>query len=94
MVVKKKQLFRKFLLTTLVIDTLHLFLRISDVLINLLIMDLLREDGIKKSKIDKIDRSTENCIVIYERFLNEQCRISFQQYTSNSKLEYRDLTGP
>jgi len=50
--------------------------------------------ALKKSKIDKIDRSTENCIVIYECFLNEQCRISFQWYTSNSKLEYRDLTGP
>ncbi len=63
-------------------------------LINLLIMELLREDGIKKSKIDKIDRSKENCIVIYERFLNNDCRISFQWYTKNSKLEYRDLTGP
>lgn len=61
MVAKKNLFFRNFPIDH-VIDTFHLFLRISDVLINLLIMDLLREDGIKKSKIDKIDRSTENCM--------------------------------
>lgn len=91
---KEEPLFSKIPIDHVVIDTLHLFLRISDVLINLLIMDLLREDGIKRSKIDKIDQSTENCIVVYECFLNEKCQISFQWYTLNSKLEHRDLTGP
>ena len=32
-----------------IIDTLHLFLRISDLLINLLIQELRRQDGIEKS---------------------------------------------
>jgi len=34
-----------------VIDTLHLFLRIGDLLINLLILDLRRQDGIEKVKV-------------------------------------------
>ena len=90
----RQPLFQSVPITHVVIDSLHLFLRVADVLINLLIMDLQRADGIRNSRIDKIDRTKESCIIVYERFLNEQCRISFQWYTSNSKLECRDLTGP
>ena len=35
------------------IDTLHLFLCIADLLINLLIMDLRRQDGIEKGRVGK-----------------------------------------
>ena len=31
-----------------IIDTLHLFLRIADILINLLILDIRRQDGVEK----------------------------------------------
>ena len=39
----------------IVIDTLHLSLHIGDLLINLLILDLCRQDGIEKAKVDKLD---------------------------------------
>jgi len=78
-----------------VIDSLHLFLRIGDLLINLLIQELRRQDGIDKSSVTKLDRSKQTHIAAYERFLNEQCKISFTWYVDDSKkLKWRDLTGP
>ena len=70
-----------------VIDSLHLFLRISDVLINLLIRDLRILDGID---------SGETNSKTYEAFLNETCKIKFQWYVDkdSKKLKWRDLTGP
>ena len=41
------------------IDTLHLFLRIADLLINLLIIDLRRQDGIEKGRVEKLDRTKQ-----------------------------------
>ena len=38
-------------------DILHLFLRICDALINLLILELRRLDGIDKCKLHTLDRS-------------------------------------
>ena len=77
-----------------IIDTLHLFLRITDLLINLLVQDLLRRDGINKT-ISKLDRSKQTNVAKYEQFLNEQCGISFKWYVSeDKKLKWRDLTGP
>lgn len=68
-------------------DVLHLFLRVSDVLTNLLIMELRRVDGINKNT-SYIDR--------YVKFLNEQCKVSFYMYADKEtkKLQWRDLTGP
>ena len=51
-------------------DTLHLFLRVSDVLINLLIRELRRLDALKNNK------STSNTEK-YIGFLKEKCKISF-----------------
>ena len=48
-------------------DVLHLFLRICDVLINLLITELRRLDGLEKVRIQKIDQSKVN-IKKYENF--------------------------
>lgn len=50
-----------------VIDTLHMFLRISDVLTNLLIRDLRIQDGLNKT--------ADTNLKIYESFLNEVCKI-------------------
>ena len=70
------------------------FLRIGDLLINLLIQELRRQDGIDKSSVTKLDRSKQTHIAAYERFLNEQCKISFTWYVDDSKkLKWRDLTG-
>jgi len=65
-----------------IIDTLHLFLRISDVLIDLLIHDFRFED----------ERNTN----LYAKFLNEECKIHFTFYTAEElkALKWRDLTGP
>ena len=78
-----------------VIDTLHLFLQICDLLINLLIQELRRQDGIDKSSTIKLDRTKQTYLAMYERFLNHQCKISFSWYVDDSKkLKWRDLTGP
>ena len=52
-------------------DTLNLFLRISDVLIDLLIRDVREEDAKKKSSTN---------FHKYISFLNEKCKISFHVY--------------
>ena len=59
-------------------DDLHMFLRIGDILINLLITELRRQDGIEKCK--QLDRSKANHIAVYEKYLNEACKIPFQFY--------------
>ena len=45
-------------------DILHLFLRIADVLINLLILELRRHDGIEKCR--SLDRTKAHYVVAYE----------------------------
>jgi len=54
-----------------VIDSLHLFLRITDVLINLLIRDLGIKDGLSKATEVPIDSYTK----LYETILNGTCKI-------------------
>ena len=80
-------------ITRVIPDILHLFLRISDVLTNLLISELRRMDG-----IDKVNSKANNTTRIsqYEKFLNEECKINFHFYTDkNSKeVKWRDLVGP
>ena len=75
------------------IDTLHLFLRVADVLINLLIQDLRREDGILKAT--NIDTSQHSSITAYESLLAD-CKINFRWFISKATkdLQRRDLTGP
>ena len=69
-----------------VIDTLHLFLRISDALIETLILQLKRENGFKK-----IHKHMDS----YIHFLNK-IGIQFQCNTESAtnKFQYRKLTGP
>ena len=63
-----KPLFPFIPITRIIIDTLHLFLRISDVLINLLIRDL--------RQIDFCNKTTTNASN-YQRFFNETYKIHF-----------------
>ena len=77
-----------------IIDTLHLFLRGADVLINLLIRDLQILDGIEKSTKILPDREKHHNMKKYEDFLNGPCNIRFKWYLDKSdKFAYRDLTG-
>ena len=70
-------------------DILHLFLKVSDVLINLLILERRRLDGIEK-------RKQNTYLDQYIKFLNDECKISFHVYTDKESktLKWRDLTGP
>ena len=78
-----------------IIDNLHLFLRVMDTLINLLILELRRQDGIERATLQSLNRTTAKNVAAYESFLNNECQIPFQFYISDSKtLKWRDLTGP
>ena len=94
---KKDPLFSFIPLDHVIIDTLHLFLRISDNLIELLIRELRRQDSIeKKVKFnDGFSREKYKYMAGYEKFL-QNMGISFQWHIGkeSKKLEYRDLTGP
>ena len=60
-------------------DILHLFLRITDVLINLLILELRRLDSTEKVSSHSKDSTL---LEKYEKYLNEQCKVSFHFYCS------------
>ena len=73
-----------------IIDSLHLFLRISDVLINLLIRDLRFMDGLEKATSVDLNRTRMTHLSIYECFLNDSCGVSFHWYLSDDKkLKWR-----
>ena len=82
-------------ITRVVIDSLHLFLRITDVLINLLIRDLQIHDGITKAR-DVTRTHTNSYTETYKNFLNVDCKIRFKWNVERDTKEitYRDLTGP
>ena len=80
-----------------IIDHLHLFLRISDVLINLLIRDLQVADGIDKATSTLPNEEKGKYMVAYKNFLNgRDCKIKFNWFIDkeSKKLQFRDLTGP
>ena len=76
-----------------IIDSLHLFLRVSDLLINLLIQELRRQDGITRAVFDRTKHVNATA---YENFLNEVCKIRFHWYTckETKQMKWRDLSGP
>ena len=76
-------------------DILHLFLRISDVLTNVLILELRRLDGIEK-QVRALNRDKAANMTQHEHFLNHQCKISFQWYINKESktLQWRDLQDP
>ena len=85
-------LFSTIPLNRVVIDSLHLFLRISDVLINLLIRDLRILDGVGKATNDPNSIHLKT----YENFLNKECKIRFRWFVDKESktFKWRDLTGP
>ena len=78
----KVPLFSMVPMERVIIDNLHLFLRVADNLINLLILDLRRLDGIEKC--NELDRSKATNIREYEAFLVFSCKDS-------RFLKWRDL---
>ena len=79
-----------------IIDTLHLFLRICDVLIENLIIELRRADAIE----NRVSRGTVNLTKCphmerYMHFLNSlNIPFTWSVNRDTGKLQYRDLTGP
>ena len=80
-----------------IIDTLHLFLRIADNLIELLIQQLKQQDALDKNQkfTGEFLRQKFKHMAAYESFL-QNLGISFQWRVNpdTKKLDYRDLTGP
>lgn len=65
-------------------DILHLFLRISDILINLLILELRRMDGIEKLKNNEFNQTAAQQLNTYITYLNDCCKIPFHMYPEKS----------
>ena len=73
-------------------DVLHLFLRVTDVLFNLLVMDIRRQGGIKRC-LEELATSSMSKL---ETFLNDTCHIPFEflMCKETKSLKWRDLMGP
>ena len=93
----KQPIFPSIPIDHVIPDILHLFLRISDILINLLILELRRLDGIEKTTATSLNKTLamNSNVSRYIQFLKE-CKISFHMYVDKDTktLKWRDLTGP
>ena len=87
-------LFKDVPIHRVIIDVLHLFLRIADNLINLLITELRRMDDIERCT--SLDRTKAYNVTEYEFFLQNTCKIPFRFYVyqDSCSLKWRDLSGP
>ena len=80
-----------------VVDNLHLFLRVADVLINHLIEELRRQDAIDKAKkFSTFECSKYRHIYHYEKFVSTLGISSYNFYIgqTSKQLKVRALTGP
>lgn len=92
----REPLFSSIPMHRVIIDHLHLFLRVCDNLINLLIRALQLQDGLEKTSVQKFDRSKATNMSKYQSFLQDECNISFQFYVcqDSKSIKWRDLKGP
>ena len=84
-------------LKNVVIDNLHLFLRVSDVLINLLVVELKRQDGIERvKKMTAFDPEHFSHINAFQVFVTSLGipDLNFYIDKSSKELKCRSLTGP
>lgn len=74
-------------------DVLHLFPRVTDVLFNLLVTDIRRQDGIERC-LEELP--TTSSMSKLETFLNDTCHIPFKFAIckETKSLKWRDLMGP
>ena len=77
-------------------DVLHLFLRITDVLFNLLITDIRRQDGITQVSTSSTEQNSTSYLQEIELFINVTCKIPFHFSTNKEtkEMQWRDLMGP
>ena len=76
-------------ITRVVLDTLYLFLRISDQLIHQLIRDIKQMDN--KTNSTKLDKITDDRMA---RICSFQTFIKYHVGKDKGRLKYRDVTGP
>lgn len=92
---KAQPLFDFISMDHVIIDTLHFFLRISDVLIDLFIRELRRSDAIEKKKPLMDSQGINIYMACYEEFIKSMgITFNFRINKESKKLEYRDLTEP
>ena len=77
-----------------VTDVLHLFLRITDILFNLLILDTRRLHGIER--VTRTDSLSSTNLSRLQSFMNDTCHIPFKFSVNKEtkQLTWRDLMGP
>jgi hypothetical protein len=93
----KPSVFRSFIPNQrYMIDMLHLFLRISDTLFNLLVKDCTLADGFDMYAISKFELVKYKHMNSLQHFLNEKCNVTFKflWIAETRKLTWRDLVGP
>lgn len=79
-----------------IIDMLHLYLRISDNLLNLLIKDCFEVDNFDMNLINKFEITEYTHLNLLLTTLKTKCsvRLMFQWTPESRKLTWRDLVGP
>ena len=79
-----------------IVDILHLFLRVTDVLFNLLIIEVRRKDAVVKCMNESSLRDGCDNLYKLESFLRQDCHIPFRFfYCKDTKdIKWRDLMGP
>ncbi|CAF0834792.1 unnamed protein product [Brachionus calyciflorus] len=79
-----------------IIDMLHLYLRISDNLFNLLVKDCSLLDNFEMGSISRFDVTQYTHLNNLQKFLNEKCNVKFTFLWTpeTKKLNWRDLVGP
>ena len=89
-------IFSSIQIDNIVVDTLHMFLRTTDALMNLLILELRRADEIAKTSNCIFDREKHTHCVKLENFLCSIGITGFAFYVgqASKKLKWRTLTGP
>ena len=95
--VQASPIFQTIPLHHVVINNLHLFLRVTDTLIDLLILELRRQDALHSTKkFSKFDRSKAKHFASWETFLSSLGIPNAKFYIgkASKELKWRTLTGP
>ena len=87
-------LFPNIAIDHIILDILHLYLRITDVLFNLIILDIRRYDAVVK--ISDSGQPKQKYLDQLEFFINNSCKIPFHFFVNKESkdLNWRDLMGP
>lgn len=93
--VSRKPLFPTIPLNHVVIDNLHLFLRVSDILIDQLIMELLGLDSLDKAKkAAGLHRTKHRHVAAFEDFVQSLGISGFSLFEGDdSRVKWRTFTG-